>query len=81
MELLSVFFFNLHEMDDFIVFFIIIFFYVWVLCCICTDMPEEGIRAPYRSLWTTKWLMEIELRTSGRAASALNCWAISLAPL
>ena len=28
MELLSVFFFNLHEMDDFIVFFIIFFFYV-----------------------------------------------------
>lgn len=26
MELLSVFFFNLHEMDDFIVFFIIFFF-------------------------------------------------------
>ena len=34
----------------------------------------------YRQLWVTMWLLGIELRTSGRAVSALNCWAISLAP-
>ena len=35
----------------------------------CTS--EEGIRW----LWTM-WFLEIELRTSGRAISDLNCWAI-----
>jgi hypothetical protein len=34
----------------------------------------------YRWLWATMWLLGIELRTSGRATSALNCWAISPAP-
>ena len=42
--------------------------------------PEEGIGSHYRWLWATMWLLRIELRTSGRAASALNCWAISPAP-
>jgi hypothetical protein len=27
------------------------------------------------------WLLGIELRTSGRAVCALNCWAISPAPI
>ena len=39
--------------------------------------PEEGIRSHDRWLWATMWLLGIELRTSGRAASALNGWAIS----
>ena len=43
--------------------------------------PEEGIRSYYRWLWATMWLLGIELRTSGKAAGALNHWAISLAPL
>jgi hypothetical protein len=30
--------------------------------------------------WATMWLLGIELRTSGRAAGALNHWAISPAP-
>jgi hypothetical protein len=44
--------------------------------------PEEGIRSHYRWLSATMWLLGIELRTSGRAVSALNHWAISpaLAP-
>ena len=46
-----------------------------------TCMPEEGIRSRYRWLWATIWVLGIELRTSGRAASALNRWAISPAPL
>ena len=39
--------------------------------------PEQGTRSHYRWLWATMWLLGIELRTSGRAASALNRWAIS----
>jgi hypothetical protein len=39
--------------------------------------PEEGIRSHYRWLWATMWLLGFELRTSGRAVSALNCWATS----
>jgi hypothetical protein len=43
-------------------------------------IPEEGKGLHYRWLWATMWLLGIELRTSGRAASALNCWAISPDP-
>jgi hypothetical protein len=42
-----------------------------------SDTPEEGIRSHYRWLWAAMWLLGIELRISGRAASALNLWAIS----
>jgi len=42
-----------------------------------SDTPEEGIGSHYRWLWATMWLLGIELRTSGRAVSALNQWAIS----
>jgi hypothetical protein len=38
---------------------------------------EEGTRSHYRWLWTTLWLLGFELRTSGRAASALKLWAIT----
>ena len=31
--------------------------------------------------WATMWLLGIELRTSGRAVSALSLWAISPAPV
>jgi len=41
------------------------------------DTPEENIGSHYRWLWATMWLLGIELRTSGRAVSALNHWAIS----
>jgi hypothetical protein len=37
-----------------------------------TYVPEEGIRSCYRWLLAIMWLLGIELRTSGRAASALN---------
>ena len=40
---------------------------------------EECIGFHYRWLWTTMWLLGIELTTSGRAVSALNHWAISAA--
>jgi hypothetical protein len=42
-----------------------------------SDTPEEDIRSHYGWLWATMWLWGFELRTSGRAASALNHWAIS----
>ena len=51
-------------------------FYVSTLQ-LSSDTPEEGIRSHYRWLWDTMWLLGFELRTSGRAASALNHWAIS----
>ena len=45
-----------------------------------SDTPEEVIWSHYGWLWATMWLLLFELRTSGRAFSALNCWAISPAP-
>ena len=39
--------------------------------------PEEGTRPHYRWLWAITWLLEIELRTFGRAGNALHLWAIS----
>ena len=48
---------------------------LWLL----SDTPEEGIRSCYRWLWATMWMLGIELRISGRGASALNHWA-SLQP-
>jgi hypothetical protein len=46
-----------------------------------SDTLEKGIGSHYRWLWDTMWVLGIELRTSGRAVSALNYWAISAAPL
>jgi len=60
-------------------FFKIYLFYISTLS-LSSDTPEEGIRPHYGWLWATMWLLGIELRTSGRAASALNHWAISPAP-
>ena len=31
----------------------------------------------YRWLWTVLWVTGTKLKSSGRAASALNCWALS----
>jgi hypothetical protein len=42
-----------------------------------SDTPEEHMGSHYRWLWVTMWLVGIELRTSGRAVSALNHWVIS----
>ena len=42
-----------------------------------SDTPEESIGSHYRWLWATISLLGVELRTSGRAVSALNRWAIS----
>ena len=57
--------------------FRIIYFMHMNVLSLCSVTPEEGIRSHYRWLWATMWLLGIELRTSGRAVSALNHWAIS----
>jgi hypothetical protein len=45
-----------------------------------SNTQEESIRSHYRWLWATMWLLGFELRTSGRAVSVLNHWAISSGP-
>jgi hypothetical protein len=45
-----------------------------------SDTLEEDIWCHYRWLWATIWLLESELKTSGRAVGALNHWAISPTP-
>jgi len=42
---------------------------------------RRGYQILFRWLWATMWLLGFELRTSGRAVSALNHWAISPALL
>ena len=43
-------------------------------------MSEESIRSHYRWLQVPMWLLEIDLRTSEKAASALNCRALYPVP-
>jgi hypothetical protein len=57
-----------------------IYLCIYHSACIYACMPEEGTKSHYKWLWTTMWLLGIELSTSGRATSAPNCWAIFLAP-
>ena len=47
------------------------FIYIFILCMsdLFSCTPEEGIGFHYRWLWTTVWLLGIELRTFGRAAN------------
>jgi hypothetical protein len=42
-----------------------------------SDTPEEGTESHYRWMRATMWLLGFELKTSGRAVSAVNHWAIS----
>ena len=48
---------------------------------LCALLFGHGCQVPwnwnYRELWTAVWVLGIEPRSSGRAVSALNCWAIS----
>ena len=58
-------------------FFKFFFLKIYLLCIqlsasIYTHTPEEGARSLYRWFGATMWLLGIELRTSGRADSALN---------
>jgi hypothetical protein len=50
--------------------------------CLCTiSTPSDWIPWDwsYRQLGAIMWLLGVELRTSGRAVSALDCWATSSA--
>lgn len=47
----------------------IYFLYVYKCSfCMCTCVPEKGIRSHYRWSWATIWFLGIELRTSWRMA-------------
>jgi hypothetical protein len=54
-----------------------IYLFMYEYTAVASDTPEEGISSHYRCLCATMWLLGIELKTSGGAVSALNCWAIS----
>jgi len=56
-----------------------IYFMCMTILSLASDTKEEGIRSHYKWLWSTMWLLGINLRTSGRAVSTINLWAISLA--
>ena len=60
---------------------VLLIFFIWVHCsCLQTHTSRVCIRSHYRWLWSTMWLLGIELRTYVRAVSALNLWVISPAP-
>jgi hypothetical protein len=52
-------------------------FYVYEYTIVVFRHTIRGHQIPLQMVWGTMWLLGIELRTSGRAASALNFWAIS----
>ena len=57
---------------------ICLYVYVWEYTVAIFRHTRRGcIGFHYRWLWTTMWLLGVELRTSGRAVGALNCWVIS----
>ena len=60
--------------------FLFIYLFIFILYTIFCLRVCLGTRPHYRWLWATMWLLGIELRTSGRAGTALNLWAISPAP-
>jgi len=57
-------------------------FYVhWCFVCMCVFVRTTDILELELQPGAATWVLGIELRTSGRAVSALNHWAISPAPL
>ena len=61
---------------------ILFFFFSFILFIWYTvTVFRHTRRGHYRWLWATMWLLGNELRTSGRAVSILNHWAISPQPL
>ena len=63
--------------SDFIFFSYLFNFMYMSTLFLSADTSEEGIGSHRRWLWATMWLLGIGLRTSRRAVSALNHWAIS----
>jgi hypothetical protein len=65
---------------SFLFYFLKIYLFIscmWVHCCYLQTHQKRALDPHYRWLWATMWLLGIELRTSGRAVSVLNHWAIS----
>ena len=68
---------------SFFLFLVVNLFYVceYTVCSLQKNQKREShpiTDGPcYRWLWATIWLLGIEHRTSGRAVTALNHWAIS----
>jgi hypothetical protein len=54
-----------------------LFIYIMYMSALSSCTPADSIWAHYRCLWTTMWLLGIELRASGRTVSALSHWATS----
>jgi len=68
----------LHCRNMFLFFFKDLFiYYIWVHCSCLQTHQKRASDLITDGLWTTMWLLGFELRTSGRAVSALNYWAIS----
>ena len=61
--------------------FVILFIYFMYMRAPSSCTPEERIRFCYRWSWAIVWVRGIDPRTTGSAASALSCWAISPEPL
>ena len=63
--------------------YLFLFYVHWCFLTACISV--KGYRIPwnwsYRQLWAAMWMLGIEPWSSGRAASALSCWAISPARL
>jgi hypothetical protein len=72
--------FDFHFIYFFKDLFIYIFYVYMSILSLSLDTQEKGIRSNYRWLWTTMWLLGIELMTFGRAVSALKRWAILSSP-
>jgi hypothetical protein len=60
--------------NSWLLFFFLRFVYLLYISTLLlsSDIPEEAIRSHYRWLWATMWLLGFELRTFGRAISALT---------
>jgi hypothetical protein len=55
-------------------------FYIFEYTANVFRQTRRGIGSHYRWLWTTMWLLGIELRTSGRTVRTHNHWAMIQPP-
>jgi hypothetical protein len=61
-------------------FFKDLFILIWKHTVVVSRNTRKRLIFHYRWLWATMWFLGFELRTFGRAVSALTHWAISPAP-
>ena len=59
--------------------FACLFVYILYALVFCLHVWRSQIswKGSYRQLWVDLWILGIEPRSSGRTASALNCWHLS----